>query len=842
MKVTASSGYISRAKGASRAGSWSLQTRTVTDISLSLSSGTWTDISDRLAEVPDIVARLEYAVGQNNTDSIELALHGITWLRANIFTSSVMADATKYIEIKLEYSLEGASDSIPAFYGFIDKDAIRPVELEDLIYTVAYTSQDLGHRVAAENLTTRYVETDVDGAGTDGLILHDIPGLFPTDANLSSYVLKVGEHKIDYELNGGERRARLDGGEWVMLTTASSTYQLGDGKTAAEDTQRLEIYASAFTEMPTVEDTFSDYVVVLTAGDTLPFQWYSRTAVRVLLGEAFSAIGIDSVTFDSLQMNTWDGGSKLSWVDGPPNDSSISGAKYALESDGTDLFIGVGNKVYRRVKASDSYSLLCTLETGYVIKRIFYSYRSGDHEDLWILYLSGTTLKLNVYRIDTATLLTSTTLSTVLNSVAVTSMTVLDYNYTGSSWKYALVYSVDVTGSDKGFIYSAEYSGSTISLTQRFNAPYDPVSNGYGFLSNFMYKKSAGLVRVQCTYTASARGYDEFTISSGGAWTQNPNVFATTAMELYDLAAYHPSDDRVYHFASSINGIKSHPADSFSSTTNATFDASGEDCGWIIYGGGKVWFTTHHYALEAADKLDEYNLYSLTGNPGSPTFETLGAYCNETLLTYAGDRIYGLSANRVLFQYHTTLGFYVPKARFPRKSITSALNEMLQAFNLVSTIGGAKTGFVFRRGDHTGAPADSGYTLALTDDEVAEVYEDTNKYLKCALVKVAGETEENTYDGTNFGVEVLSDKRLVDLNNQLIPDALVDDMAYYIYQFFKTSRTVYRVLVDVPLFQYEPFDECVLALGSGKIPVSASGVIYGTTLRMDGSMLIEVLI
>jgi len=848
MKITATSRFNALASAAYRTYRWRVYYREVTDVSLSLASGTWTEITSRipLEDLPDISARIEHELGQFTTDSLELKASGVSYFKTSIFTSSFLTTATKYGEVAIYFTLDGASDSVPMFYGFVDKNTIVYNELADSVTFSLFTSQDLGTRIAAENLTTQYVETDIDGSGTDGLILQYIPGMFLKDANKASYVLKLGEHVIEYEDDTQVKHARLDGGRWVPIT-ANGTYTLGNAEDAADDTERLDVHVPDIFDLGAYGTTYTDYVVVITEGTVLPRQWYRNVSARTLLKRMYEAIGITSVTFDAMEMNTYDGSKKVSWLDAPPNDSTVSGTKRAMETDGTDLFFGVGNKVYKRTMSTDTYTLVTTLDSGDLIERIIYHKRVGNHEDLWIYHTNGSTVKLTCYELDTSTKRTTATLTTAgTDAVGKLSLAVVDYNYTGSSYLYALCYSVKHTASDRGFFKTATKSGgSSLTLTTVFSALVDTGANDTGYRSAFTYVKSGNLVRTLALYDVSppALGYEEMTINVSGTWVQNGAVFINANLvEQESFIVYNASEDRVYYYTSTAPGIKSHPGGSYSSSVNHTFDAGGEDMGSMTYYDGVVYYTTNRFSMVAELPSQKYFLWSVTGNPASPTELATGVWAVGIMLAHSSTRLYGLSENSLLFQYHTALAFYVSRARFNAESVTTSLYKVLQAFNLIATIGSTKAAFVYRRGDASGTPQTSGQSIAINITNASNLTEEVYRYLKAELIRVAGASVTETYDGTKFGVSVLSDKRTIEISNDIIPDELVKHLCYHVYQFFKTSRSVYIVPVDAARFQYEPFDGAVLTFTSTKIQKSATGLIYACTYTRTGQMLQEIMI
>jgi hypothetical protein len=106
---------------------------------------------------------------------------------------------------------------------------------------------------------------------------------------------------------------------------------------------------------------------------------------------------------------------------------------------------------------------------------------------------------------------------------------------------------------------------------------------------------------------------------------------------------------------------------------------------------------------------------------------------------------------------------------------------------------------------------------------------------------VTNGTTTHSYDGTNFDEDLTIQGRRLQINNELIPDEIVLDMAYWLYQYFSQDRHLYTIEVSkVPLFQYEVFDGFTATLTDQYLAETITGLIVGQTLRADGSMQLTV--
>jgi hypothetical protein len=842
VKISPSASFLRNAGGSGVAGAWTVSTRTVTDISLALSSGTWTDVSDRVADLPEIGTALEYELGQYATDGIDLKLSDIAYWRTNIFTSAVMSDATKYVEFKITYSVVGAADVIPMFYGFADKDSLEYEERGDTLAVSILTSQDLGFRVASENLTTQYKVYKADGTN-DGLRLLNIPGVYIMNVAGTTVEVPVGTHKIAYEWDGLNRTLKFDDGAPVNITT--------DGYTVLEDSLGHEVllYIPDWSKVVgPASGTIEDEFVVVVQGTVLPRQWYEQTGVRPLLQKFFSTIGITSVTFGTLTIPTEDGTKKVSFIDNPPEDDSIAGEKGAIASDSSgNLWVAVGHRLYKRTRTTTAYTLMATYTAGDVVRRMHYGFRSTVHEDLWMIVENGSTIKLIVYEIDNNRSWTSLTLTTGgTTAVHWAGTALVNYNYTGSSWKYGLAYTVACTGSDNGFFKDVvKGTFPTLTNTTRFSDLASPQANGLGFSTDFMYVKSGNLVRMQVSFSGGG-GYEENSINASGVWVQNGLVIANASFEGAKLAAFHATDDagagRVYYYSSGLHGIRSHAGATYTLTDNATFSADPpEDPGSMYYADGKVWFMT---VLNSGSPYAPATnrLWSVSGN-GTAAIASTGPMNDYGSMVYEtiDAKLYGITRNGMLWQHATSLSVYVRRASYPETTATDAIYDVLKSMNLVATISGTKAAYVYRRSDDSGAPEDTGVRWTLTDEDLEDIAELVRKFPRADVVRVTGYSTSTNYNGTSFDVVLLSDARAVELESAAIPDELVRPLAKHLYTFFSIARNIYKFRIGLPYFHYEVFDQAALSLSTTIVPASF-GTFYSMTYRPDGAIDAEVLI
>lgn len=836
MKFTPTQKFLVYAAALAKSYAWKVYVKKTTSLSEDLSAGTWVDVTDfiNFDSWPSAASRIEYQLGQPTTDTLAPEATNVLWWKDNIFD----ATASQHLEFKAVFTLGLANDvatDVPiVFSGFIDKIGKEFSAVADSVTFTAYTAQDMAARMAAENLTTQYVNPDIDGAGTDGLILPDIPGLFVTDANIASYVLQPGLHTINYDFNSGSPQANLDGGAWVALSGFTT---LGNGASAPADTQRVKVYGGGSNN----PDPLEDYVVVINSGDTLPRQWHRNIGAQALLNKFFDLIGITNRSFDTLEMNSATGAAKISFLDAPPNDDTNYRAKYALVSDGTDLYVGVGNRLYKRTMSDGSYTLKTTLTVDHTIVKLWYNTRNGH---VWGLAreqvgVGGSDAEIFRFKVSDDT----------LSEVAVTAIgenciELIDYEYAGDAFEYCMLY-VDWNvyyGPPNNSGNVKRIDGSSMAHTTLFT--YSALGYGGSTGADGQFAYVDGNRFVFDIWNTTLSYLHQISVNISGTWDDDGQLGISPPTIDYLNAAWHSSEARIYYWDLANLKIKS-----FLESTGTAVDVltlSADDTpGMLREKSGAIYFTT---------KLNGH-LYKIIANTATQLHEGGGVlpapstavrpriYSAWFSFESHNGRIYGLDEAGRLWQYHTTVVFYIKFGNFAGANVLDAYRNVLGAFNLIGNINSYKKGYIFRRGDNTGAPQTTGNTLSVTIDEASQVVEADQDYgAAFDLVEVSNGAVTYTFDGTNYNTAVLTDARKLSISNDLIPDEIVQDLAYYTHQFFKTSRTLYTIdLGQYPMVHFEPFDEASVVF-TGTIVKTGSGPIYATTLSKDGSLQIEVLI
>lgn len=828
MKLTASPEFNALARGASKILVFRSFVRKTASLSEPLDSGTaWTEVTDRIVRdsLADSLAKVEYQLGQFTADSITFSIKDIQWWKDNVF------DGTDRVEFKTEMTLQGASDVIYYFSGWVDPPGSLSTELDDQTALTCFSADELGNRLPAELVSCQPIFHNVDGSH-DGLILPTLAGIYIIDVNIASYAVTLGTHAIGWDPAQG---VNFDGGAWVPIPS-NGTYTIGNAPAGGTDTQRAKVYVASPASFPNA--VYDDFVVV-TSGQTLPKRWYADADIRFILAKLYEQIGMTSVNFDTIEFATWDGLKRLSHIDVPPNnDGVVTGVKNALETDGTNLWVAVDAKLYFRDVLTGVYTLKTTIPSA-VITRLFYNARNNQ---VWIY--NGT----SIYRYDVGSNTLSSAVSTG-NSVHL-SMELVDFNYAGTSWEYALVFTDDDGSTSRGKFQRID--GSSLVVTTVATGIGLSYTTGNGIRSIFMHPIGASKIRFRVYNNSGQDALREFQINGSGAWVDNGEKVPGID-NYFRAAAHNDAEGRVYYWfdpSGTAPGIWSH-TDS-SATAIQVLDLSPDGLCDNIYADPVDDLT--YFTVDAASMFG-LALYSVLNN--TPTLLTstnaiTGShiYTKYHQMVEANGRLYLINdaaiyqtGVRDLLQWCAKVVPALTMANFKDISVTPAIKKILNSFLLLGTISFAKRAICYRRADDSGNPTTTGDGLALDRSNVSDVQETLLAYPKADLIQINSATKITTYNGTDFDVAVLSDKRTQTISNDFIPDAIARDVAFYAWQFFKVDRSLYRLRMgNVPLFQYEPIDRADVALVGTKISGSGSGPIYTMGCSPDGSATVEALL
>ncbi len=834
MKFTASDKFLAFALGTAKTLQWKVYAKKTTVLNASLSAPTWVDCSPYIVGIPTAKSSIEYDTAQYTLDKIGLAGKDIAWWKANVFNASA------YIEVKLQMTLglglDSATDECLTFTGFVDtgdpQGEPQYDELNDSVSFSVYSAEDIGDRMSVLQINTQYKRIGVDGGTAAGVVLPVIPGLYVVNANVTTHVLQMGLHTIAYQYNAGAPQAKLDDGDYIVLPVTNGLEDL-----KSKDGQWVTVYVNSETptQLSTSAEDLVDYVIVKTYGATLPQQPYFGLSIRAWLKLFYSYIGIDTVVFDSLQLNTHDARKVVSWLDSPPMDPTVVGMRSSLVSDGTYLYIAIGALVYRRAMTPDeTYTLVATLSTvgETTVTRMWYNTRNND---LWFFYtnsIDGDCLRR--YQITPQTLGSQVVLHATPGNIGIYSIDLVDYNYTGTSYKYGVMFMYPESGVSIRFC-----DGASISVAHYWSAGESCIREFSDFF--FHYLSNSWWFLLDTTGTNI---YKALTLDASGAFVvdsvNGPTV--RSSWPTYAAGVYSAAEDRIYYLVSGLSGhasqIRYHGRDDASDDLTLDSVSYHPDSQMFAYFSGVVYMSLSNNILYGSNTG---TLYTIVANFVTAIDDIV--LTEYTALVSHGSALYGLDKWSRLYRYSPIISMYADMGKIEDITIRAAINKILAGYNLLATISPVKTALVYRRADDSGVVVNSGSTLTITVNEASQILQSSRKYASVQLVSVSNGVTTSTYDGTHFDGGMLGYGRKIEISNDILPANILKDLAYWMFQFFSVDRDLYTLSLGlVPLFQYEPFDAVSVVFATTKIQKTALGVIYGATYAEDGSMTVEALL
>lgn len=842
MKLTASDKFISLARGASKVLQWRIFIKTTAILTDALTVGDWVEVTHLVDAVPDIMQKIEYEVGQFTSDRITIKAKDVLYWHDTVFRDGVTTNPQQYVECKVELRLgDGtayASDIIYMFAGYVDFINILFDEIKNEVQFSVYTAEDLMGTIVAENISTQYIYGNIGGAGNvSGLVMQKIPGLYCRNANIANLPLQSGVHIITYQVNGGLNQAKLDNG--IFKTLMYGDNDLGNVDNGAGDTQRVRMYVKDLANLPPSITAITDSLIVLLSPTTLPRQWFSTVSLKYLLNRIYSRVGINTVSYDSMFFNSYDNSRRMSYLDNPPSDPTIAGPKGAMATNGTDIFIGIGNVVYKRSMTTELYTVVTTVGASYVIHKLFYNARKNF---LWVLYglaamggefsgadnITMTVRLVNLSGVD------------VFGDSAATTMgldayDLIDYNYTGSSYHMSILYP-DPTIST--VFKEVKWDGTD------FPPGLSIVSTGtVSAFPRHVYQR-ANVFKF--TNSASVDSYRLMTIDAADAWILG--LVETGPATVARGSAFNSVDSRIYRLMA--DGSLNWHVENSASVTGVSGITAGVNNYWALgfASDGRL----IGYAQDTTDL--KWGLFTVTSSvltwlakDVSLQPSQLPQLPHPSSTVLIGSKYLGLGNGGGLFQFHTSISLYVDQGDFTGMTVRDALNAILRAGNLIATVAATKKAYVYKRGDLSGTPQTTGNILTLNISDVSQIEEILGAYQKYGFISISARSQTVTYDGYSFNVPTLVNTASLNIDNKYIPDLIVKDMVVYTFNFFKQTRRLMKISMPlVPLFQYEVFDAVninfVSPLRLQRVVTGINNPIYSITYRSDGTMNIEFVV
>lgn len=761
-------------------------------------SGPWTDVTDRVSDkdLPSYKNDLEINLSQFSASRIKLTGLGLAWWELIIFSYA------NYLEVKVDYIVSGiTAEPVTVFAGWIekkkDKFVYRRFESVNRLTFEVWSYIDYADDIYASTLLRQYINDNVDGSGTDRLALPHIKDLFVTNANVSGFVLKKGIHPIGYQVSGSDKQAKLDDGDWVTLSTGLNTLINKSGD------QKITVYAKS--TIPTSGE-FTEDIIVDSPGDTLPKNWYTFSSVHYLLKKLFEKAGITSVSFDTLEYPTKDGNPKVSFVDFVADQEPVNATRTAVVSDGTDLWFGINNKLYKR-DSTGTYTLKQTLTAGYTIRRLLYNSRNGH---LWLLVGSTSVIdldKIYAYIIGSDTM---STVASVAGACASHSATLIDYNYTGSSFKYALL----ITDNGSSTVDEVTIAGTTLTRTTIYS----------GAVFNLViYTKNANEL-----YFVEATGNQKIHrmhVDGSGAWVDDGAIGGGCyAFSADSIGAYNYTDDYIY-FHNTASDYISYFRPTWSFGGGSLLIEHVVSVYSIISDGNDNVFA----CIKKNDVVGGDVLFYKIENAVATDLVSPNKILTRGL-SYSGTTLWGIDSYCRLFKYATSISLFVETANCKGMKVRAAIEKACASFNLVYKISSTKTARVQRRSDENGDVVTTGDVISLNGDNVKDITDDSFYGDAYDVIKVGNGKREVNYDGTIYDAVVFDQEKVHSIDSDWIPDEILEDIAFNAYPFYSVPHKVFLAPSPTALIQYECLDGATIVY-EGNMSINKAGVIVSDSVE-----------
>jgi len=817
VRLTAGANWALAAEAAFRRVRWTFQFRKGTTLSDAINSGTWTDATAYVRQdMFPIRSSIEFSAGEFRSDSINITGDDIVWWKANVFDAS----ASQYIEFRVRgyigiSATAMSTDAFFAFSGFVQKDK-KPIydRISNTVKFTVYTADDNAQNISSLNLYTQYYNGDIDGAATAGVMLPKIPNVYVKDAGVTSYELIVGLHTLTYQFNTPNYQMKLDDGDLTTLASATTTTLVN-----ADGTQKIDIYRTASGLSQSV-DEITEYIIVTTEGNTLPNNPYYGQSLRTLIDQTYDKMGVTEVAFDTLTFSSHDGERRISFYDVAPMDVSVTGKRSGICSDGTNLYVGVGNKLYKRTASTEAYTLLTTLSSGYDIGKLLYNARNNQ---IWIMckptsYLSADFLRVLNYNLNSSAISGEVTFSGAGTQAA----SIFDYEYSAGSWKYALIVIDD--GISK--TYEVTISGTTLTKTEISvsASAYEPISS--------ITWNTGG----QDLFWFGADGTDSYVrqvhVNGSGNWVDdgfltNGITAVNSPLQLNSIAVYDSVADEIIFYSGSVGDIWTWPVNT---APDPTLILATNEVSAMIYADG---ITVAFCNIVGSN--EDFYLYEIESGVATLATDIYRMHPPIGALNEGSNIIYGIDHNGRIFRYNEEIVMFTDYNEYSDETIRSVYTQLLKSFNLIGIINAEKKGRVYRRGNNSGTIQTSGSSVALTASNISDIEEEKNYYPKIDFVTVSNGISSTTYNGTDFGVGFFADAKTLEITNRYIPTYLLKDVAKYFFTFFNTARDLYPIQTNVARMEYEVFDGGAINYTSDQITKAATGVIVAMGINYDGS-------
>jgi hypothetical protein len=829
---------------------WIPYVKVSTTASESIDNGAWIDVSNYVAQ--DSIgtkSQIEYELGQFSIDSKSVTAVDINYWKTNIFTASNLSDATKYIEMKFMVYLSMLSlnsETIGTFSGFVDKTTIKYNEDGDAVTFLVMTLDNNLVKIPGETYNTQPFTTS---SGVTGVFLANIPGVIVTNVSCSSAtsntILDKGVHTLKCNYNSEEFISfTLDNGAPIYESFISTSIDIIDLLPP------YLIYSSSvnYSYIPTMSIIIADEFhksmsifvessslsmgstsqdILITDDTIYPKVWYQNIWIYKALKDLYVAGGVVDFTFDDFKLRTYDGRQIFSFLEIPIGDSYY-GKPSAISHDATNnlFWIGIQDRIYTFDSTTHLYVYINTVPTGYVIVRLWAEDSATGF--IWAVARDAAGAH-KIIRI-------------IISTSALTSYTITRTNTTaGGEKNFAIslstvrnIYYLSTTLGECAFDLTTltEYNNSvTIIYAQSFPGVCDEDGNYY-------YQNESNPGRFQrVKYSAGfVADYIDTDIPN-----EVVNAVYSLTLQLWFGCAYTTSGWRLFCWDTSGTTTSILATQTSGGSVPAWVDlVADEGVGWIYC----LNITSDPLPVATSFARTNGDIYELTGDIIPIGYNFDNAYSSHVCYDTIGNRLVGfLNPTGILFQYCTYATMYIGSELVgTSKTYFDMIGAILKAYNLIANMRFDKSVYVFRRGDDFGTPISQSNNLTVTTNEVTDVHVDIVKYAAVDYVTVSNNTDSITFNDFGFNVYKLSSQRILELSNELLPTNILKDIAYYLYQFYRTDKILYTVTCNTSPFQYEPFDGCILSLTGNKIPIAGSGIVMAAGNDEFGDVTLDVLV
>lgn len=837
-RFTPSVTYTRLLKGTSFVMGWSVYYRQVTTVSSSVSLNNWTDITYYVqSPMNSITSRLEYELGEATADTIQLTGMDIDYWNETILNT------TDLVEIKLQTTVSDgnttAGDTVIVYTGFVDMTTVETNETENTITFTCRTIDALADEIPAGSINTRYILSQSMGA----IIMPNIPGLFCSNATGSASAAYPGPHTVSYTfMSYATSSIALDGGTATELYQTTKSSNVGSGTLWLSGEAGTAQFVFTHSLMP--YENKEDYFYVENTSEGLPRNYFFGLNAKSMLNRLYTKAGILTQSYSDMTVGTWDGLLKSSIIDVPPMDPSVTGYKTCV-SDGTDLWLHVAEKLYKRDDNTGEYILKATntASVGMVPRNMFHD---AANYHIITLFTSASVTKIERYTITTGALIESINLTGCVAKAAVVANI-----FNASSYNYQFLWVNNTTNDiNRMFLTGSALDkadalglGLTIDATLLFIKYFQGEQDTVYFNDNAggtRYFRSIKPVADEQNWTLQARQAVNYNVDMG-TWHKIENV-------LYCVNA---GTDTV--FSSSLAGGQlgacmvsgSSPIRSVGGSNAVIRDVEYiASTGKVIAifsnpGLGMVPYTTPHiYALQTG-----------SGYLVDTGITTLGQIAGYRTITSHTDGLYGIvSPNSptnagALFKVDDTISFSMDYFDYGHYTVREFINDISRAFFLFIKVGPDKIAKVNTRITSAGALLTPTTTLTVDTSQVSKLSANSSYSSKYDYIKVGNNIVSVGYDGASYGVAPLVKSKVYEIKYPFINDNILQDLAHHFWSYFNTDRKLYALeLGAFPAFYIEPLDGVTFDGSTLKHNISLTNKpIISVNYGFDGTLLLEVL-